>query len=329
MRNKLIIRKQEIIDSYKETGSVWETGKLLGFNGQSVWRILKKEGIVMKTPSERSTKHSIDSSVFDNIDTHEKAYWLGMLYADGGLVKNKSSYTIGLTLHRVDRYHLENFKAFLKSSHPIHDRKDKEASSIAISNAHLCNSLINKGISLRKSLVIKFPYWLDKRFINSFILGVFDGDGSISHRKRKRYLTEQCSFNIVGSEQLLLGISKIIKEELNISTEVKPTSTIFRITIEGNLQLKKLSQWLYRDQKHFLVRKKEIFQNYVNNYKKEENRLIKNKGILQIDTNGKVIKKWGSATEIHNKLCINKSNITKCCNGQLKTSHGYVWKYEK
>ena len=329
MRNRLVNQKNEIIANYKQTGSVWATGRVFGVAGQSVWRLLKKEGIVMKTPTERSAKHSLDCTVFDTIDTHEKAYWLGVLYADGGLVKNDTSYTIGLTLHRTDRYHLDNLKLFLKSSHPIHDRKDKEASSIVIGNLRLCNALIDKGITLRKSLSIKFPEWLDVKYTNSFILGVFDGDGSITHRERKRYLTEQCSFSIVGSKDLLLGISKSIKKELGIDSKVKPTSTIFRIYIDGNIQLKKISDWLYKDQKTFLTRKRDVFLNYVHNYKKEENRLIKNRGILQISSDGSVVKKWASALEVHRTLCVNKSNITKCCNGQLKTSHGYRWVYEK
>jgi hypothetical protein len=329
MRSKLINKRQDILDSYKQTGSVWKTGKQLGFNGQSVWRFLKKEGVLIRTPTERTIKHSLDSSIFDTIDSHEKAYWLGMLYADGGLVKNNTSFTIGLTLHRSDRYHLENFKAFLKSSHPINDRKDKEASSVNIGSLKLCKALMDKGISLRKSLVIQYPNWLKDEFVNSFVLGVFDGDGSIWHRKRKRYLTEQCSFSIVGSKELLEGISNAIEKHLGIKSSVRPTGTIFRIVIDGNTQLLKLSKWLYKDQKQFLVRKREIFQTYVENYEKENNRLNKNRCILQIDQEGNIVKKWGSATEVHKTLKVNKSNITKCCNGQLKTSHGYVWKYEK
>lgn len=47
----------------------------------------------------------LDDTVFDFIDTEEKAYWLGFLYADGYVgkyIKGKSGYTIELNLKGSD-----------------------------------------------------------------------------------------------------------------------------------------------------------------------------------------------------------------------------------
>lgn len=47
----------------------------------------------------------LDDTVFDFIDTEEKAYWLGFLYADGYVgkyIKGKSGYSIELSLKGSD-----------------------------------------------------------------------------------------------------------------------------------------------------------------------------------------------------------------------------------
>ena len=36
---------------------------------------------------------------------------------------------------------------------------------------------------------------------------------------------------------------------------------------------------------------------------------------------------YPSASEIQRKLGFNQSHICRCCNGKIKTSHGYHWKY--
>lgn len=46
------------------------------------------------------------SNYFTNIDTREKAYWLGMFYADGCVHSNSNEISIGLK----DQEHIEKFK---------------------------------------------------------------------------------------------------------------------------------------------------------------------------------------------------------------------------
>lgn len=52
--------------------------------------------------------------------------------------------------------------------------------------------------------------------------------------------------------------------------------------------------------------------------------------ILQLDTNKKIIAKFTSVSEaeVELNLPIYHSNITLCCKGKLRTSHGYCWCYE-
>lgn len=54
--------------------------------------------------------------------------------------------------------------------------------------------------------------------------------------------------------------------------------------------------------------------------------LIKSKGVYQIK-NGEKIATYQSLTEASKETGINKSNISKCCNGDRHTAGGYEWEW--
>lgn len=42
---------------------------------------------MQSSPFSANRRHTLDATYFDQIDTPEKAYWLGFVWADGGLSK--------------------------------------------------------------------------------------------------------------------------------------------------------------------------------------------------------------------------------------------------
>lgn len=58
------------------------------------------------------------------------------------------------------------------------------------------------------------------------------------------------------------------------------------------------------------------------------NRKTAPKKIDQYSLDGKFIKTWNSGTELV-KCGFHQGNICNCCNGQRKTSKGYIWKYHE
>ena len=68
----------------------------------------KTEGIEIIHP-QNYTK--FNDTIFESIDTEEKAYWLGFLYADGSI--SSTNNTIELSLKSSDINHLIKFKYFL------------------------------------------------------------------------------------------------------------------------------------------------------------------------------------------------------------------------
>ena len=49
--------------------------------------------------------------------------------------------------------------------------------------------------------------------------------------------------------------------------------------------------------------------------------------IAQYTISGQLVKIWDSARDVENELKIFGSNICKCCNGNIRSYKGYVWKY--
>lgn len=160
----------------------------------------------------RSKSYFIDDAIFENIDNEEKAYWLGFLYADGYVSDTNKKY-LQLFLKESDYDHIRKFQDFLKTNSPIKKKvvklNDKQFISygITIVNKKICNDLINLGCIPNKSLKLVFPNEkiLPKKFINHFVRGYFDGDGTIFVSKDKKL----SSFTILGTKNFLQTIRSI------------------------------------------------------------------------------------------------------------------------
>lgn len=185
-------------------------------------RILKENNITYRNDNH---KYKADYRKFEIIDTPEKAYWLSFLAADGYVYKRENSSSkagnfCGLNIHRKDRNHLEKFKDFMNSDVNIIDHIQTEGfsnntpmSKIIFNSNDMVNDLIDKGVVPRKSLILLPPH-IEEKFFLPYILGYFDGDGSI-------FMTGNNEFgiNIVGTKETLEWINNILN--ISISLEQK------------------------------------------------------------------------------------------------------------
>lgn len=53
------------------------------------------------------------------------------------------------------------------------------------------------------------------------------------------------------------------------------------------------------------------------------------KPVLQLDSGGNIVKRWGSILEIQKMNKYKFQNISSCCNGKAKSAYGYKWKFDK
>src|SRR5699024_9205607 len=149
-----------------------------------------EEGVELKNVSTYRQKYKINHNFFDEIDTEEKAYWLGFLYADGCVREDRGCFRLGLQARDVR--HLEKFRESLDSNHTIKEtnkvtnEKIYYGNYIFIHSKKLVKNLVEKGCFENKSLTLKFPSYdiVPKHLIYHFIRGYFDGDGSVSYTVR-------------------------------------------------------------------------------------------------------------------------------------------------
>ena len=74
----------------------------------TVRRILKANNIEIRTQEMWLRKYDVNQNYFDIIDTQNKAYFLGFLYADGNVSKDNNN--IQIALQARDLHILESFK---------------------------------------------------------------------------------------------------------------------------------------------------------------------------------------------------------------------------
>ena len=197
-------------------------------------------------------KFSFDVSFFDEINTPEKAYWLGFIYADG--FHNKYHFQMKLSIK--DRDHLMSLRSALKSNHVVHNNLD--TTFLRICSKQLCDTLDKLGCITKKSLVIRYPN-IDPLLNKHFIRGVFDGDGCF-------YQGNDPTFSIVsGSYKFLFRIRQILRLETDIKAPIYErefVNKLYTIQIRKQQDLQKLFVWLY-DGSICLPRKHQKFRNYL------------------------------------------------------------------
>lgn len=212
---------------------------------ETISRFLKREGIVViNKQNDRGTNHT----VFSEINTEEKAYWLGFLFADGSVSKKDN--IIELSLKSSDINHLIKFKAFIGAENKI--SQDKIRCRYLFSSKQMKIDLIKLGCTPNKSLTLKFPK-IKKDLLRHFIRGYFDGDGCITYRRTKSTLSIVTSF--LGTKDVLTNIMS----ELDINKILYP-----KVKICYFLMHKKDSRiclnYMYKDCLIYLDRKYHRYQ---------------------------------------------------------------------
>jgi len=203
------------------------------------------------------SKYQVDENFFDEINTEEKSYWLGFLYADGYVIKRKNKYYSGMLIK--DKEHMEKYKNDINSNSLILERKDGSF-YINIYNKIFTKKLMKQGVVPRKTKIIKFPK-LKEDLINHFIRGYFDGDGSITCTE-KTLNFHICCASYEFLEQLLIELKNNIDFDRKLKIYERKDGLYNIITSSIN-DINKLYNYLYKDCVVYLERKKEKFD-YIN-----------------------------------------------------------------
>jgi hypothetical protein len=249
----------EIIGLYNSGKTGQEISNLLNIEKSYIFKIIKKYSNT-RDNSKCKLKYKIDDSVFEKIDSEESAYWLGFLYADGYLNKDKNSITLSLSDKDINI--LEKFKIFLKSDKNIRRNKNK-SSKFVIENKKITNDLIDKGLFQAKTHIIKFPN-LEDHLKRHFIRGYFDGDGCITYGKE---INKNAIVSIVSNINFLNEIDNNIDVKFYYTKRHKyKDDKILTISSGGICNIMKIYSYLYKESSIYMDRKKNKFDKWFEYY---------------------------------------------------------------
>lgn len=252
----------KIIEEYKVLQSCTAVQRIYNISHVTISKYLKKHGIIVI--NRQNEQPGLKKDIFKIIDTEEKAYWLGFLYADGsiGSSKDPNNYSIDITLKMFDLNHIEKFKAFIGTSNKVQYRSNLKAYRINVGCKEMYNDLISHGCIPNKSwLIDKIPDMNEALKIH-FVRGFFDGDGCISYANKRKDDTYNVSINITGNEKMLKSIVKYFNTNINLTPKQGTEILVARWNAVESTRILKL---MYDNASVYLDRKYERYQCFKKN----------------------------------------------------------------
>lgn len=231
-----------VIDKYlNEKYTLKQLGREFNCSYGTIKNLLNKHNIQSRGNKQGYPRNEY---YFNKIDTEEKAYWLGFLYADGCVHTNNYEISINIT----DRDHVEKFKTAIGAiNHKITETNDKRFSNaktlyqFTIKDKQLHQDLIKWGCIPQKSLLLNKIPNIPRDYVSHFIRGYFDGDGSLYYLQG----TNNYRISFVGTKNFLNDIQKELIT--NVSLQSGGIGKAYTLQIAGRKQVERILNYLYNN----------------------------------------------------------------------------------
>lgn len=266
--------KEKMCEMYYDGYDTYTIGKAFDMSYKQITTVLKEKNID-RIYSAGKRKYELNEHYFDVIDTPNKAYILGFLYADGWNDTDKNIITI--SLQEGDKEILDKINYEIGSNKPlnyIHYEYGLEKYGLNMQNQYrltvssytMSQALALHGCVKTKSLILKFPQ-LPSDLYSHFLRGYFDGDGSISKYERNDKPSNNYNMSIVSTNDFLVEAQKCIINYTGVSggTITKPAcdNGVTRVLVfGGRVQIKTVLDWFYKDADLYLKRKHDAYLSY-------------------------------------------------------------------
>ena len=265
VNNILAPHKDEVIRLYTEEDlTLADIAKIYNCHPITVSRFLKKNKV--QTYIKHKRKYHINDNFLSELDSEDKAYFLGFMYADGCNNSDGRGFTI--CLNSQDKEILEKFVKILESDHPIdvipahYDKEGKwikEKAQLRVVSHQLSADLSKWGCVPRKTTILKWPDNIPENLKFHFIRGYFDGDGCFSSKGKNAV-----KVSILSTHNFLSGLKEYLNS-LGIRTSsvmIVKNKNVFRLDIQAQKSVKDFMDSIYKDATIFLERKHEKYLDY-------------------------------------------------------------------
>lgn len=239
--------EDNIVSEYKIGKTCKEIADKNNVSLNTVCNILKKN----KIPRD-NIYHNNDlvNNYWENIDTYDKAYFLGFLIADG----NVSGNNIRLQLSSKDEYILKIFSNKTNNSNKIHSDK-RGLSSFNVKRKSWVSDLSKYGVVPNKTKTVYLPI-LDNEVMPHLLRGIFDGDGWVTYKGH--------AIGLCGNETLITQVRDFLITKLDIYKVkvIKNNDNLWSISWSSKKDIKLIGDYLYKDKNDCYLHRK------YNNFKK-------------------------------------------------------------
>ena len=258
-RNKNLINNKDLIIKMYEVDriSTAAIGKKFNVTDHTVSSYLKSLGCNV---SRKRSRTPILSNYFEKIDTQNKAYFLGLIAADGSVFQcNKGKIVFSISL--IDKDLLDLLSIEICGSDKLVrevKRKYRDGSSkmyeIKFSDEIFTNNLISNGILINKTFTLDFPN-IDEEFISHYIRGYLDGDGTVYKFSGKLFISFYGNKIFIPKLRDYLFNNNILETKYAIIDRGNHCS-IHISSKKANLSM---YNYIYNNSNIYLKRKKSIF----------------------------------------------------------------------
>lgn len=211
---------------------------------ETIQKIVRSHGIARKG----GYKNFINHDYFENIDTPEKAYFLGLLLTDGNVHYDKRQANrqpaIQISLQGDDVEILEKFKQELSSDNKIsiYRNDGRFECMFAVHSLKMAQDLEKYNIVPRKTFLVNKMPNVPEKYVRDLIRGIFDGDGTVYILTKDKKLR----FGFYGTHGLIEDIINYLHTEINLPlNKITDKETVSFITFGKIEQIKAFYNYIY------------------------------------------------------------------------------------
>lgn len=260
--------EKQIREGYTRGFSSNKMSEVTGLSVPTVIRILNESNMLRKRP-----KYECNHHYFDDIDTEEKAYWLGFIAADGCVheATKSGAAKLSVRLGSKDEDHLYKLRDALESTHRIFEYKrpsgygNTSVSILDITSNVLAAALTKHGVGPRKTFTLQWPQHLLPELMHHYLRGYVDGDGGWCCCRTPA--GPQWTFHVTGNLSFIEDCQTFLMHECELR-KTKPQNLrnqpkITQMRYGGNDQVQRIAQFLYGGSSVWLARKFNIVKPFL------------------------------------------------------------------
>lgn len=190
---------------------------------------------------------SLKEDYWFDINTKDKAYFLGFLITDGNVIGN----AVRLSLNIKDKHILETFADVTNNENKLYEDK-RNCVVYGVKRAKWVEDLSKYGIVPNKTANVEMPILQDE-LMPHLIRGLIDGDG---------WITKRGQIGFCGNEKTVTQLRDYLVEKLGVHNVkvVQSRKTLFMVGWASKCDFKTICEYIYHDKGDFYLHRK--FDNY-------------------------------------------------------------------